>query len=177
MSRRKNSIAKLIATLGVLGLVSGLSAPNASAAPVVPHAEATLSTTNYENRYVCRSASGDDHFTAVTKYNPDGAGKYTAGTLMASDQAFPGGSASVFCSYSLDTRGSFYTINGHGTGFEKLVWAAAATNSRSCPGSFIDNTAIALRNLINNNASVVEADFTDGNLLGQGKAGHGYCLK
>jgi len=175
MSRKKNSISKLIAALGVLGLVIGLSAPKASAQ--APHAEATLSAANYTGRYVCRSASDGDFFTAVTKYNPNGAGRYTAGTLIASDDAFIGGSASAFCTYTLSTVQSLFTINGHGLGFEKLVWIASSTNPVSCPPNFIDNTAIALRNLINNNMAVVEADFSSGNLLAQGKAGHGYCLK
>jgi hypothetical protein len=174
MSRKKNNITTLITALGVLGLAIGLSAPRAYAQ--APHAEVTLSTANYSGRYGCLVTSDSGFYTAVVKYNPSGTGTYTAGTLVASDDAFPLGLATAFCTYSLNGD-SFYSIDGHGLGFEKLIWNAASTNDPSCPGTFIDNTAIALRNLININGAVIDSEFSDGNLLSQGFAGHGYCLK
>ena len=174
MSRKKNSMTKLIRALGVLGLVIGFYVPRVNAQ--APHAETTLSTANYSGRYVCLVTSDGDFYSAVIKYNPNGASGYSAGTLIASDDAFTGGLATAFCTYSINGS-SLYTIDGHGLGFEKLIWNAASTNDPSCPTAFIDNTAIALRNLINNNGAVVDSEISDGNLLGQGFAGHGYCLK
>jgi len=175
MSRKKNSMTKLIMALGVLGLAMGLSAPRVNAQ--APHALTTFSAKNYNGRYVCLVASDGDFYSAVIKYNPNGAGGYTqVGTLIASDDAFPGGMNNAFCTYNLNLPVSAYTIDGHGLGFEKLAWNLVSGPS-SCPVTFIDNTAIALRNLINNNAAVVDSEFSDGNLLGQGFAGHGYCLK
>jgi hypothetical protein len=180
MLRKKNSITKLIMALGVLGLMIGFSAPRANAQ--APHAATTLSTANYTGRYVCLITSRGDFYTAVVKYNPNGAGIYGGtGTLIASADAFLGTPSDSFCTYNLNPAVSSYSIDGHGLGFEKLVWNFVSGPS-ACPaavpgGVFTDDTAIALRNLINNNGAVVDSEISDGNLLGQGFAGHGYCLK
>jgi len=167
----KSSIAKLAILLGACGLLVafGNTAANAQVS--------SFSTANYDNRYVCTNAADADFFTAVIKYNPNGAGGYTAGTLVASSDAFLGGAPDTFCNYTLNTTTSAYTISGQGLGFEKLVWTAASSNAAVCPASFVDNTAIALRNLTNSNGIVVDAEFSSGNLLGQLESGHGYCLK
>ena len=175
MSRKKNSITKLITALGVLGLVIGFYVPRVNAQ--APHAETTLSTANYSGRYVCLVTSDGDFYSAVIKYNPNGASGYSAGTLIASSDAFVGGLPTAFCTYNINTHLSAYTVSGHGTGFESVTWGAAGNNGAFCPPSFVDNTAIALRNIVNKNGASIDAEISDGNLLGLGFAGHGYCLK
>jgi hypothetical protein len=173
----RNSM-KLIGALGVVGLVMSLGAPRSGAEV------SSFSAAIYSNRYVCALTTDFDFQTAVAKYNPNGAGGYTAGTLIASLNGFDTDAAgqSGFCQYSLDTTSSFYTIDGHGLGFEKLVWTAAASNDTACPdsnpaASFTDLTAIAVRNVTNANGQIIEAEVSSDNLLDQGEAGHGYCLK
>jgi hypothetical protein len=167
---------KLIGALGVVGLVMSLGAPRSGAEV------SSFSSAIYSNRYVCQLTSDFDFFTAVQKYNPNGAGGYTAGTLIGALNAFDTDTVgqSGFCQYTLDTTSSFYTIDGHGLGFEKLVWTAAASNDAACPSggaSFTDLTAIAVRNVTNINGQIIEAEVASNNLLDQGEAGHGYCLK
>jgi hypothetical protein len=192
MSRDVNSILKPIAAFGLLGLVLSLCAPpSASAGNNV----VAFSAAVYANRYVCSYAYDEDFFTAVSKYNPNGTGGYSAGTLIAADNAFvttsPGQTG--FCTYTLNTSptSSFYTISGQGIGFEKLTWVAATSNDPSCPATFTDQTAIVLRNLANSNGIVVDAEVSDDNLLGLTvgsptsvppitailAAGRGFCLK
>jgi hypothetical protein len=180
MSRKDKAVLKLIASLGVLGLVMAFYVPGASAQ--VP--AGTFTASNYSGRYVCLASTGPainaggqgEGASAVIKYKPNGSGGYSGtGILNANDSAF-GGSGSAFCSYTL-AAGSLYTISGDGTGFEKLIWTASTSNEAVCPPSFTDLRAIALRNLLNNNGVVVDAEFTSANLLNQVSAGNGYCLK
>ena len=179
MLRNEKNIPKLIAVLGVLGLAMSLSASRAGAA----NGLTSFSAANFNGRYVCFSVgaagSASGSVTAVIKYNPSGGGLYTAGTLIASDDAF-GGTGSGFCSYNLNTGASFYSVGPHGTGFETLVWTAVSSNESVCPAkgtSFTDQTAFALRNLANNNRVLVDAESSDANLLDTQTAGHTYCLK
>jgi hypothetical protein len=182
MSRKDKAVLKLIASLGVVGLVIGFCAPRASAQ--VPAGEFTAA--NYSGRYVCVASTGPaiadaaglqgDFASAVIKYKPNGAGAFEGtGILSANDSAF-GGSGTAFCSYTLGV-GSSYAIAGDGTGFEKLIWSASSANEAICPASFTDLRFIALRNLLNINNVVVDSEFSSTNLLGQTSAGHGYCLK
>jgi hypothetical protein len=182
MSRKDKAVSKLIASLGVVGLVIGFCAPRASAQ--VPAGEFTAA--NYSGRYACVASTGPaianaagnqgEFASAVIKYKPNGSGGYSGtGILSANDSAF-GGSGTAFCSYTLAT-GSFYTISGDGTGFEKLIWTASTSNEAVCPASFTDLRDIALRNVLNINNVVIDAEFSSVNLLGQTSAGHGYCLK
>jgi hypothetical protein len=173
MSRKKNRITKLITALGVVGLMIGFYAPRVYA----QHNTTGLSTVNYTGRYACLLASDGSFYTAVFTYNPNGAGIYTNGTLIASSDAFVGGLPTAFCTYNINTHLSSYTVSGHGTGFESVTWGAAGNNGAFCPPSFVDNTAIALRNVVNRNGASIDAEISDGNLLGQGFAGRGYCLK
>ncbi len=78
MSKNENRRSKLITALGLVGLMLGLSAPMVSAQVV------TFSNANYVGRYACTDAGRSDSLTAVIKYNPNGAGAYSAGTLVAS---------------------------------------------------------------------------------------------
>jgi hypothetical protein len=180
MSRKDKAVAKLIASLGVVSLVIGFGAPRISAE--VP--AGTFTAANYSGRYVCSASTGananaggqGEFASAVMKLKPNGAGGYdSTSVLNANDSAF-GGSGTAFCSYTLGT-GSFYTISGDGTGFEKLVWAANSANEAACPIGFTDLRAIALRNLTNNNGVAIDAEFSSTNLLNQVSGGHGYCLK
>jgi hypothetical protein len=187
MSRKDKAVSKLIASLGVFSLVIGFCAPDVSAVannPAVP--AGSFSAANYSGRYGCVESTGPaigvaagnqgEFASAVMKIKPNGSGGYNAtSTLSANDSAF-GGSGTSFCSYTL-TTGSFYTISGDGTGFEKLIWAASSSNEAICPASFTDLRAIALRNLINVNGVSIDGEFSSVNFLGQISAGHGYCLK
>jgi hypothetical protein len=180
MPLKQNSRVKAVSIVGACGLLIAVGGRPATAQV------SSFSPANYNGRYVCTNASDFDFYTAVIKYNPNGQGGYTAGTMVANDDAFLFGDPTKFCSYTLNTASSFYTLDGHGLGFEKLVWTGAGSNDASCPcagntcngtSSFTDQTAIALRNLTNSNGVVIDAEFSSGNLLDQLSSGHGYCLK
>lgn len=176
MSRSDNSIVKLIAALGVCGLMMVLWTPRVNAQVT------SFSEANYSGRYGCLVASDDDFFTAIIKYTPNGAGGYTDGTLVGSLNAFtaftPGSAASQFCTYILETGLSAYTVDQSGLGFETLSWAPSATNDASCPAAFIDESAIALRNLISSTTGAsIRAQIADGNLFAEDEAGQGACLQ
>jgi hypothetical protein len=179
MSGKDKAVLKIITYLGALGLVIGFCAPRANA-QVPPGA---FTNANYSGRYACiattglSTSSGGEGASAVMKLKPNGVAGYdSTSTLSANDSAF-GGSGSSFCSYTLDTTTSAYTVSSDGTGFETLVWTASGSNEVICPGSFTDMHAIALRNLLNNNGVVIDVEFSSANLLGVTSAGNGYCLK
>jgi hypothetical protein len=181
MSGKDKAVSKIIMYLGALGLVIGFCAPRANAQ--VP--AGAFTNAHYSGRYACvastglSSSSGGEGASAVMKLKPNGSGGYdSTSVLSANDSAF-GGSGSSFCSYTLDTTQSTYTVSGDGTGFEKLVWTANSSNEgpNICPGTFTDFRAIALRNLLNINGVVIDVEFSSTNLLGQTSAGNGYCLK
>jgi hypothetical protein len=178
MSRNQNRKSKIIVGLAVFGLLITLYAPRASA----------FTAANYSGRYACgvTATSGavglGDFFTAIIRYRPNGAGAYDAGTLIASLTAFatpfPIVSATGdYCTYALDPAASSYTIGSDGTGNEVISWVASATNPAGCPGSFIDQTAIGVRNDLNVANQSIRAEFVDADLLGQDEAGRGTCLK
>jgi hypothetical protein len=175
MSSRKHRISKLVAALGGVGLLLGLSVPKAGAFL------STFSTKNYSGRYVCTEASDDDFFTAVIKYGPNGGGAFMAGTLVAAENNFlfppvdiP---ALAFCPYELNLAASSYTISDDGHGFEQLTWTQTPVNANCPVASFTDQAIIALRNTPNAANQVQRADFSSVNLLGQTDAGHGTCYK
>jgi hypothetical protein len=178
MSRNQNRISKVIAAVGLLGLLVGLSAPRVSAQT---NEVVAFSNAVYAGRYACTTASDDDFFTAVIKYNPNGSGAYSDGILIASLNAFaPFGTATPsasFCTYALDLAASSYSIGTDGTGFESLSWVAATTNNGACPASFIDQTSIALRNITDTTGAITRAEFATADLLGRDEPGHGFCLK
>jgi len=176
MSKNENRRSKLITALGLVGLMLGLSAPMASA----------FSNANYAGRYACSAASNSDSLTAVIKYNPNGSGAYSAGTLIASLEPFDTDADLLppsmdFCFYTLDVVASSYNIATDGTGFEQLVWTAAPTNSTTppgCPLTFTEQTAIGLRNMMDaGGVVVIRAEFATANLLNGNEGGHGTCLK
>jgi len=179
MSRNQNRISKVITAVGLLGMLVGLSAPRVSAE--VTDQVTAFSNKVYVGRYGCTTASDDDFFTAFIKYNPNGSGAYSAGTLIAALTAFttfvPGAASMQFCTYTLDPAASSYSIGTDGTGFESLSWVAATPPTPGCPASFIDETSIALRNITDITGAVTRAEFASANLLGQDEAGHGACLK
>jgi hypothetical protein len=124
--------------------------------------------------------------TAVIKYNPNGSGAYSAGTLIASLEPFDTDAdlappSMDFCFYTLDIPASSYTIAADGTGFEQLVWTATSTNSTTppgCPPNFTEQTAIGLRNMMDSSGvAVIRAEFATANLLAGNEGGHGTCLK
>jgi hypothetical protein len=115
--------------------------------------------------------------TASIKYNPDGAGKYTAGTLQANQAAFDGGSAGKICTYDLDITKSTYVINSNGIGFEVLAWTAPQDQAAPCPPTFSMQTAIAVRAQSNENGFTIRSDEATFNLLDQGVIGTGFCVK
>jgi hypothetical protein len=179
MSRNRNRISKVIGAMGLLGMLVGLSAPRVSAEsnPVISFSDAV-----YTGRYVCTTASRFDQFTAVIKYNPNGGGAYSAGTLIASLEPFDLDTdvqppSMDFCTYFLDRAASSYTVGTDGTGFETLSWLTSPTNPTACPGSFIDQTSLALRDNTDITGAVLRAEISSANLLGQGSAGLGFCLK
>jgi len=173
MSRSKNRLVALVAAVGIFGFAMS------AWVPVVNAQVSSFSTAIYSGRYICNVTSNEDFFTAVIKYNPLGTGKYHAGTLLASANAFGDGTPgqSGFCRYSLNTIASAYTVTGQGIGFENLAWTAISGNDVSCPPSFVDQTTLAVRNLTNANGITVSAEIASVNLLDQGEAGRGYCLK
>lgn len=175
MSISKNRASKLVAALGGVGLLLGISVPQASAQLT------SFSAKNYGGRYVCTEASLDDFFTAVIKYGPNGGGAYMSGTLVAAENNFlfppvdiP---ALAFCPYSLNLAASSYTISADGHGFEQLVWTQSPANPNCPVTDFIDQHIIALRNTPNAQGQVQRSDFASVDNLGQDDAGHGTCYK
>ncbi len=174
MSNIKNHKSKAIVGFVAVALMMGMS---------LPKAHAQLSSANYSGRYACASASDDNFYTAIIKYGPNGSGAYAAGTLIASADAFttfptvsPTGD---YCIYTLDTAASSYSIGSDGSGFESLSWTSTGPNNATlgCPGSFVDQTAIGLRNDLNASGATLRSEFTSANLLGEDEPGHGHCLK
>jgi hypothetical protein len=178
MSRRVNRTSKLIAALGVFSLMMGLSIPKVSAEVI------TFSDAQYSGRYGCVVSSDHDFFTAVVKYNPDGAGGYLVGIMIASLNNFAlyntAAPAGQFCTYFLDTAASAYSIDSTGAGFETLSWLPSVTNNGAClpTVAWTDETAIVLRNLTEGlGRNTISSDFTSNNLLDEDLSGHGTCLK
>ena len=177
MSRKLNRKSKIMIGLATFGLLVGLNAPRVSA----------LDASNYKGRYGCGVASDEDatlgdFFTAIIRYRPNGSGAYDAGTLVASLTAFATpfpvvSTTGDYCKYALDVAASSYSISSQGTGFEVLSWTASSTNPAACPASFIDETAIGLRNDLNAAGQTARAEFVSVNLLGEDEAGHGTCYK
>jgi hypothetical protein len=187
---------KTFAALGAIGLLVALWTPGASA-------QGPFSNANFSDRYACFTGSataiavaattaigiGGEFPTAVIKYNPDGNGKYTAGTLIADEAGLAlGGDPSKFCSYELDTTKSSYTLDSHGVGSETLVWNAETANDPDCPcsskanlcegnGFFTEETAFAIRNQLNSNGFTTRADHSSTNLFNFDEPGNGYCVK
>jgi hypothetical protein len=169
----------VIAALGVFGFMNTLWALRASA-------QDTFSDANYSGRYGCEISFDEDFFTAVYKYNPNGAGGYANGTLIGSlnnfavfDNTAP---ASQFCTYFLKTAPSVYSIDSTGVGSETLSWTPSVTNNLACPGAFTDETFIVLHNISQNdqNGASIRAEVADRNFFGidpGGNAGHGTCVK
>jgi hypothetical protein len=179
MSRKDKAVLKIIVSLGVLGLVIGFCAPRVNAQ--VP--AGAFTNAHYSGRYACiattglNSSSGGEGASAVMKLKPNGAGGYDSTSILSANDSAFGGSGTSFCSYTLDTTQSAYTVSSDGTGFESLVWTASSANEAVCPASFTDLRAIALRNLLNINGVVIDVEFSSANLLGLVSAGNGYCLK
>jgi hypothetical protein len=198
---RENWKSKALAALGVIGLLVGFWAPRASAQVT---GQGPFSNGNYSGRYACLTMSGastpvttapaigiaigGEFATAVIKYNPDGKGEFTAGTLVADEAGVvDAGDPSHFCSYTLDTTKSTYTLDSHGIGSETLVWNAAAGNDDVCPcskdnlcngnGFFTEETILAIRNQLNSNNFTMRADHSSTNLFNFDEPGHGYCVK
>jgi hypothetical protein len=140
----------------------------------------SFSNKNYSGSYSCRDASFDDFFTAVFQYTPDGGGSYTSGTLVATLNGFvafdTSPPAAQFCTYFLQTAASAYSIDTTGLGFETLTWLPSVANNANCPGTFVNQTQIALRNLTSSNGATSRAEFSDDNFLDLDAPGHGTCL-
>jgi hypothetical protein len=178
MSSSQNRIATLIAALGAFGFMTALWVPRASAQVT------SFSDSNYTGRYGCEISFDEDFFTAVYKYNPNGAGGYANGTLIGSLNNFAvyndAAPASQFCTYFLETAASAYSVDSTGIGSETLSWTPSVANNAACPGAFIDETFIALRNITNAIGASIHADIADRNLFGidpPGDAGHGICVQ
>jgi hypothetical protein len=184
MSKRQGLASKLLAVLGGVGLVIGICATRASAQALRPP---PWSNANFANRYIRNEGSDADHFTGVIRYNPNGNGRYTAGSLSASGSPFfpfqPNSTAPTnFCNYSLSTTSSGYAVTSGGSGTEVLTWIASASNNANCPPSFTENDTFVIRNNVTANNTVPRIDFSSNNFLGQHSAtfkdpGYGYVLK
>jgi hypothetical protein len=187
MLRSVNGIPKLVTALAVVGLIMGLSALRASAAPATPSVGSNDQVTSFTNanwsgRYACQDTSDDDFFTAVMKLNPNGAGAFDGGTLSGSADAFgveaPIASAD-FCLYNLDLPDSSYSITANGTGFAEMTWVPPfpVTNDPLCPLAFENQYAVNLRgNVEPGTLNVLRAELASANLFDEDEPGHGYCL-
>ncbi|MBV8055727.1 MAG: hypothetical protein JO071_10855 [Deltaproteobacteria bacterium] len=191
MLKLQGRASKLLAVLGGAGLAFSICATRASAASKPP----PWANANYANRYICNLTSTTfntatkqtNFYTGVSKINPNGSGRYTAGSLFAAISPFGGFNPNStapfnFCSYTLGTANSGYTVTSEGIGTEIQSWFADSTNNKLCPGNFIMTTTIVLRNNTTGNNVVPRTDFTADNFLGQHTAtihdpGSGYCLK
>jgi hypothetical protein len=174
MSRNQNNKSKVITSLAVVGLLVALYAPGASA----------FDTTSYSGRYACNVSANNgtvgSFFTAVIRYRPNGSGAYQGGDLYASLSAFaatPTPGTADFCHYTLDVGASSYSIGADGTGNEALSWVADTTNNAACPASFVDQTAIGVRNVLDVTNTTVRAELVDADLLGVDESGSGTCYK
>jgi hypothetical protein len=196
MLGNENRPSKTLVALATIGLLLALWTPRASAQLT---GTGPFTTMNFSGRYACLTFTnpfpdGDDggeFNTAVIKYNPNGSGKYTAGTLIA-NEAFLNttgtpNDSSHFCLYTLDTTKSTYVLTTHGVGSETLTWNGAAANDAVCPCSktnlcggntfFTEQTAFAVRNQLNVNGFTTRADQSSINLFNFGASGNGYCVK
>jgi hypothetical protein len=176
MSTRKHRISKIVAAVGGVGLLFGLSVPKAGAFL------SSFSTKNYSGRYICTEASGDDFFTAVIRYGPNGGGAFNSGNLVAAENNFSFPPLDplplAFCFYNLNLAASSYSVTATGFGFQQLFWTQTSPTNPNCPIlSFLDQSIIALRNTPDANNDVQRADFSSVNLLDQLEAGHGTCYK
>jgi len=168
--------------LGGAGLALGIAAARAEAQASAPP---PFTNANYANRYVCNVTAGGNQAVAIMKINPNGKGRYTAGTFLTPISPFAmfdptATPPSNFCSYSLDTSTSTYAIDSHGSGSEVLTWAPATSNNAACPPGLVFNTRTELRNSVNGNNVVARTLFTLGVQVGPGALsapGDGYCLK
>lgn len=161
-----NRRSPVISAIGFLGLMMSLTASTVSA---------QFSNANYTGRYTCNEASILDFYTAVIRYTPNGAGGYTDGVLIASLEPFASPTM-LFCTYLLQPV-SNYAIDTTGVGFEMLTWGAAVGNNALCPASFVDETATALRSILNANGASIRAEFASANLLNSFFPGHGTCVQ
>jgi hypothetical protein len=188
MSRSESPKLRILVALGAIGLLMGLCTPRASA-------QGPFSNANYSGRYACSTMingpTATTAATAIIKYNPAGNGKYKAmsvGSLIANEAGFAGGNPSKFCSYTLDTAKSSYTLDSNGVGFETLVWNALPSNTDGvCPCSpallcggdafFTMQTSFGIKNDLNVNGFSIRSDHSSSNLLNQGQPGQGFCVK
>lgn len=177
MSKRRLLAAKLSAVLGGTSLAIGLCLPRATAQAT------TFTNALYSGRYICAESAFQNFFTATVRINPNGAGAYNSGTLVAPiDPSVPFNPAlppaNNFCTYTLGV-GSAYVVATDGTGTEVLSWNAAAGNPAGCPvpfGSFVMTDAIALRGNITNGV-VINLRLTSDNLLDRNLGGEGQCFQ
>jgi hypothetical protein len=131
---------------------------------------------------MCTEASGDDFFTAVIRYGPNGGGAFNSGDLVAAENNFSFPPVDplplAFCFYSLNLPASNYSVSTDGHGFQQLFWTQNTPNNPNCPVlTFLDQSIIALRNSPDVNGDVNRADFSSVNNLDQNEAGHGTCFK
>jgi hypothetical protein len=186
MSRSVNGIPKLVTALAVVGLIMGLSAVRASAAPATPSVGSNDQVTSFTNanwsgRYACQDTSDDDFFTAVMNLNPNGAGAFDGGTLSGSADAFgveTTQASADFCTYTLDVADSSYDITTNGTGFAEMEWVAnTTTNDPLCPLTFENQYAVNLRgNVEPGTLNVLRAELASANLFNEDEPGKGYCI-
>jgi hypothetical protein len=176
MLRNNHSISKLIAGLGIIGLVAGLF-PQRLCADI---AAGDFSSTVFSGRYACEVIGPNGLSSGVMKVKPNGSGFFSGTGILNVNGDAVGATVGSVCSWTLNALSS-YTVIGNGTGFAKLIWDAPSTSSTGCPtgtaGSFTDFVALALRNVTNGNGVVIDAEFSSDNFLNKAAAGRGYCLK
>jgi hypothetical protein len=195
MSKRQGLASKLFTVLGGAGLAITIYAPRVNAAPIPP----PFTPANYANRYVCNLSAYvdgfDDHATGISKINPNGKGKYTAGTLTSPGTPFfdvdtTKTAPSNFCTYSLNTASSGYSVTSQGIGTDIQSWRLNPGQNALCQASFVMTSMFVLRNNVNANNIVPRLELTIDNFLGVSNPGviaaggavsdvpgTGYCYK
>ena len=196
MSKRQGLASKLFTVLGGAGLAITVCAPRASSQATIPP---PFTAANYANRYVCNLSAfvnvADQTVSGISKINPNGKGKYTAGTLTSPGTPFffvdtTKTAPSNFCTYSLNTTASGYSVTSQGIGTDIQAWTLVAGQNTLCQPSFVMTSMFVLRNNVTDNNIVPRLELTIDNFLGVSNPGvkanggmasdvpgTGYCYK
>ena len=190
MSERNRFASRLLGLLGSAGLAAAICAPPVSAAPPVP----PFGNANYAGRYVCNVISNEPGFNAgqnptpqffsgVMILAPNGNGTFSQGLLRGAASAINGVSfdstlppVKNFCTYTLDTAHSTYTVYAGGALIEVLRWTVSTAGAAGCNGSFVmSDTSVLPQSGLNSDNTASASNSTSNNLFGADAEGQGYC--